>query len=59
MDSLFAAVRKFARDEAGITAIEYGLIAAVIVVAITTGFGAISTGLTDVFNDIKDKLTVS
>ncbi|GAB2857335.1 Flp family type IVb pilin [Pseudoduganella ginsengisoli] len=59
MDSLFAAVRNFARDEGGITAIEYGLIAAVIVVAITTGFTSVSAGLDHIFTDIKTKLGVT
>jgi pilus assembly protein Flp/PilA len=56
MDSLLSAVRNFARDEEGITAIEYGLIAAVIVVAITTVLNEVGTALTDVFTDIKTTL---
>lgn len=57
MDSLLSAVRNFTRDEEGITAIEYGLIAAVIVVALTTVLKDVGTALTTVFTNIKTTLT--
>ncbi len=38
-------VAKFAKDESGATAIEYGLIAALIAVAIIAGAGMIGTKL--------------
>lgn len=57
MDSLLSAVRNFTRDEEGITAIEYGLIAAVIVVAITTVLDDVGNALKAVFTSIKDTLT--
>ncbi|MEL7303402.1 MAG: Flp family type IVb pilin [Pseudomonadota bacterium] len=44
--------KRFARDESGATAIEYGLIAAFIALAVI--FGATSTGqaLANIFNNI-------
>lgn len=59
MDSFFAAIRNFTRDEEGITAIEYGLIAAIMAVAIATALDFLSDGLTNVFTDIKAKLVVA
>ena len=59
MEALVSAVRNFARDEAGITAIEYGLIAAVMVVAISTSFEFLKDGLTDAFTALKNKLAIT
>ena len=42
-------VAKFAKDESGATAIEYGLIAALIAVAIIAGAGMIGTKLNSKF----------
>ena len=42
-------VAKFAKDESGATAIEYGLIAALIAVAIIAGAGMIGTKLNEKF----------
>jgi len=47
---------RFVRDESGATAIEYGLIAAGIAVAIITAVNAVGGSLTGLFNDIKAKL---
>lgn len=53
MDTLLAnacgMVRKFVRDEEGITAIEYGLIAAVIATGVTAAFTLLNTGLQTAF----------
>lgn len=49
---------RFAKDESGATAIEYGLIATLIGVAIIVGAGLLGTRLNDVFTGIKDKLVV-
>ena len=46
----------FLRDEAGATAIEYGLIAAGISVAIITVVNGLGTKLTDTFTNINSKL---
>ncbi len=48
---------KFAKDESGATAIEYGLIATLIGIAIILGASALGTKLNDVFNGISTKLT--
>ena len=46
----------FLRDEAGATAIEYGLIAALIAVAIIGILGTVGSNLTSVFTTVSDKL---
>ncbi|HWK32854.1 MAG TPA: Flp family type IVb pilin [Hyphomicrobium sp.] len=48
---------RFARDESGATAIEYGLIAALIGVAIVAGARLIGTNLGTLFNGIAGNLT--
>ena len=48
-------VSRFATDESGATAIEYGLIAAGIAVAIVTAVGLVGTQLNTLFGTIKDK----
>ena len=53
MSKIFA---RFAKDESGATAIEYGLIAALIALAIIAGAGAIGDQLEDTFGAIKDEL---
>ena len=53
-----ALVSRFLKDESGATAIEYGLIASLIAVAIITAAGALGTRLGDLFNGIKNKLTL-
>ena len=44
------------RDEAGATAIEYGLIAALIAVAAITAMGALGNSLTDTFTTVSSEL---
>lgn len=53
MTKLFA---RFAKNESGATAIEYGLIAALIALTITVGAGQLGTSLNDAFTDISTKL---
>ena len=48
--------KKFIRDESGATAIEYGLIAAGIAVAIITVVQGLGTKLQSIFTDITTKL---
>jgi len=51
---------RFAKDESGATAIEYGLIAGLISVVIIAAVTTVGTNLTGVFTKISDKLgTVS
>jgi pilus assembly protein Flp/PilA len=47
---------RFAKDESGATAIEYGLIAAIVGVGIIAGLGNLKDGLNTVFGDIQGKL---
>ncbi len=53
MHSLFA---RFVRDESGATAIEYGLIAALISVVIITAVKLVGTNLTATFNTVAGSL---
>ena len=48
---------KMIRDQRGATAIEYGLIAALIAVAAITGMTAIGDQLSTTFNNVADSLT--
>ncbi|MBO6553550.1 MAG: Flp family type IVb pilin [Roseitalea sp.] len=47
---------RFLKDESGATAIEYGLIAALIAVAIITGATALGTELNAKFDEISSEL---
>ena len=47
---------KFIKDESGATAIEYGLIAALIAVALIGGATAIGTSLDEKFNNVADRI---
>jgi pilus assembly protein Flp/PilA len=49
-------LKRFAKDESGATAIEYGLIAAGISVAIITVVQGVGSKLTTTFDTIKTKL---
>ena len=50
MKTLF---NRFVKDESGATAIEYGLIASLIGVAIIVGAGALGTSLNSTFNKLS------
>ena len=50
-------INRFARDEEGVTAIEYGLIAALIAVVIITAVTLVGSKLAAVFNFIGTTLT--
>ena len=56
MSKITSAVRAFIADENGVTAIEYGLIAALVGVAIVVAVKALGTQLNLTFNDVVDKL---
>lgn len=49
-------LQNFFREETGATAIEYGLIAALIAVAIIVALTAMGTSLSDLFTGISDTL---
>ncbi|MBW0450739.1 Flp family type IVb pilin [bacterium M00.F.Ca.ET.228.01.1.1] len=57
MQSLIQSIDAFVRDEEGVTAIEYGLIATLIALAIITGVTAIGTNLEAKFMLIAGYLT--
>ncbi len=50
-------VTRFIKDESGATAIEYGLIAALIAVAIITAVTALGSKLSQNFNNISTKIS--
>lgn len=50
MSNIFS---RFAKDESGATAIEYGLIAAIVGVGIIAGLGTLRDGLNTLFGDIN------
>jgi len=52
-------VAKFMNDESGATAIEYGLIAALIAVGIIAAATTLGGGLSNLFNKISTKLDVT
>lgn len=51
-----ALLQRFLGDESGATAIEYGLIASLIGVAIIVGAGALGTSLNTTFNNLSSKM---
>jgi pilus assembly protein Flp/PilA len=57
MKALMSAMQAFVRDQDGVTAIEYGLIAAAMAAAIGTAMVALSGGLSTVFTTIVTALT--
>ncbi len=52
-------IAEFFRDETGATAIEYGLIAALIAVVIITGASALGTKVGASFNKVASGMTAS
>jgi pilus assembly protein Flp/PilA len=49
-------IKKLFKNEEGATAIEYGLIAALIAVAAIVAMGALGNNLTNTFNGVSDEL---
>ncbi len=56
MKNLIAGLKKFINDEQGVTAIEYGLIAALIAVVIITAVALAGTRLNCIFQKVADCL---
>lgn len=50
-------ITKFMKDESGATAIEYGLIAALIAVAIIVAATTVGTELSAIFSSVGDNLS--
>jgi pilus assembly protein Flp/PilA len=57
MNYFIQKAKEFARNEEGVTAIEYGLLAALVAVVIITAVTSIGTSLQDTFNSVADKLS--
>lgn len=53
---LFKMIRNLKKNESGATAIEYGLIAALIAVAAITAFTAVGNSLSTTFNNVSTQL---
>jgi len=58
MKTFKSAVQAFIADEDGVTAIEYGLIAALIGVAMVTAAGVLGGKISDTFEYVAGKLVV-
>ena len=58
MEKVILATRQFMKDEEGVTAIEYGLIAALIAVVIIGAVTLVGTRVRGVFEDISAALPV-
>jgi pilus assembly protein Flp/PilA len=56
MSSITNAVQAFIKDENGATAIEYGLIAALIAVAIVSSLKSVQTEMKTMFKAVADNL---
>jgi len=56
MSQLIQAAQRFVKDEEGVTAIEYGLIAALIAVAIIIAITSVGTNLNAIFTYIAGQL---
>ncbi|MBK4733809.1 Flp family type IVb pilin [Noviherbaspirillum pedocola] len=52
-------IKNFIREEDGVTAVEYGLIAALIAVVIAGAVQAVGTNLNAVFGSVRDCLSSS
>ena len=49
-------LKRFAKDESGATAIEYGLIAALISIAMIMAFQSLGLNLADIFNTVAEAM---
>jgi pilus assembly protein Flp/PilA len=52
-----AIAARFAKDEAGATAIEYALMAGIIALGIVASVSALPTGLNAIFNNMKTSIS--
>ena len=53
---MFRKLKSFFRNNSGVTALEYGVIAAAIVVAVAATVGAVGNNLKNTFNTISNAL---
>lgn len=59
MEMTLAALKAFVRDEDGVTAIEYGLIAALVALALVTSVGLVTDKLGDAFTYIAQQMSIA
>ena len=59
MKNLMSNMKCFLQDEEGVTAIEYGLIAALIAVVIIASVDSVGTNLTAVFTRVATELSTA
>ncbi|MBL8614350.1 MAG: Flp family type IVb pilin [Deltaproteobacteria bacterium] len=52
-------IKRFIKDESGATAIEYGLIAGLVAVAVIAALTALGGSLNNLFSDISDTVAAS
>ncbi len=57
MKNLYSGIQRFIRDEEGVTAIEYALIAALIAVVIIAAVRAVGTDVNNTFQAVANALT--
>jgi len=56
MKNFIAQAARFVRDEDGISAIEYGLLAALIALAIVGAVGTLGSNLKTIFNNVASSI---
>ncbi len=59
MDTMRTSIKRLAGNRNGATAIEYGLIAGLIAVAVITGVTSVGTTLSSVFTNVNTKLATA
>lgn len=59
MKKIYSGIQRFIRDEEGVTAIEYALIAALIAVVIIGAVRSVGTNVQSTFNTIATELTTA
>ena len=57
MSQMISMARGLVADKKGVTALEYGVIAAIIVVGLVTVLGPVSSGLSTAFTAVGNALT--
>lgn len=57
MSKFISKINAFIADEEGVTALEYGMIAALIAAVIVTSVGSVGDSVNDAFTKIADALT--
>jgi len=57
MKKLYAGIKRFVRDEEGVTAIEYALIAALIAVVIIAAVKLVGEGVNTTFNKVANAIS--